>query len=431
MSVSLLVLGVIVVLGAIAATVVVFVLPGDKGNGSNGPHRVAGEQPSPPANDASPQWDAPSHTWVALSEDWTVPQVDKSPHAYGLASDDQRVFTLRKPLGDLGESLRQEPEAELTAYDGASGKRLWRKTLPWIQDASPVASNGIVVVPSGKQEDGSVTGPQAANYIAFDSATGAERWRVKVSQRATFPTVISRPGNAPGVFFKGVFYYGDGPKLVGVDPATGRVRYQTAGKNHVIVAGPVVAGGRITVIAEEPFNPSAPSYVRTAFMFTPDLKGQVSSDFPEHAKPEAITASGDVLVAWGANVIWATDARNGRGLWSKQLPDLTETTGVLGKVIIVHDFRDNAKKKFLGYDLLSGKQLWTTIPPNLSGSTTESFNVGIADGTLFALAHGITIINATNGEKVFTHSTNRGGGLVTTAAGRIVVYNQDGITGFK
>jgi hypothetical protein len=53
-----------------------------------------------------------------------------------------------------------------------------------------------------------------------------------------------------------------------------------------------------------------------------------------------LAASGDVLVAWGEGVVWATDARTGRGLWSIQLPELTDPVGVLGKVAVARDARD-------------------------------------------------------------------------------------------
>jgi hypothetical protein len=57
--------------------------------------------------------------------------------------------------------------------------------------------------------------------------------------------------------------------------------------------------------------------------------------------------------------------------------------------------------------------------------------VGIADGTLFAMGHGISIIDATTAEIGYRHPTVRAGGQVTSAADHIVIYNHDGISGFE
>lgn len=138
---------------------------------------------------------------ASLSKSWTSPRTDTSPHAYGLASDGQRVLAPRKDIGDLGAVSEggEEPDAELTAYDGATGKLLWQKTLPWIHRASPVGNSGTFIVPSeAVGESGS--GPESAEYVALDSATGAERWRVQVSQRVECPLSISHPG-VPLAFF--------------------------------------------------------------------------------------------------------------------------------------------------------------------------------------------------------------------------------------
>ncbi|WP_344888496.1 PQQ-binding-like beta-propeller repeat protein [Actinomadura meridiana] len=387
--------------------------------------------PTPGAG--SPKWDVPSHRWAGFNEDWRVPQEDEVPHIYGMTSDGQRAFTLRKNFnGPLGNA-EKGPNGEMTAFDGATGKRLWRKMVPWLINSSPVGGNGIVVVAGGKTDDTALD-VQPAVYTALDSATGAQRWQVKVKARKNYPQIHARVKEAPGVFYKGVFYYGDGAKIVGVDPATGRVRYQTVGKKKVIVAGPIVAGGRIVVVTKEPTNyREIGSQVQTAWAFTPELKAPVSWDFPRLEKVDTIMSSGDIVVSLGYEKMWATDVRTGRGLWVKGLPDtLVEVSGVLGTVIVAQDMRVNDNKKFLGYDLLSGNQLWLTNSRGWNDEfKTDTYKVGIVDGTLIAQGHGINILDATNGKKIFTQETNRGGGLVAAAAGHIVIYNHDGISAYK
>ncbi|MGH8966381.1 MAG: PQQ-binding-like beta-propeller repeat protein, partial [Actinomycetes bacterium] len=377
---------------------------------------------------------------VGLSEVWNEPLRDHSPHFYGFASDGERVFALRKNMDDLGSNTvpdAAESDAELFAYDGATGKPLWHTTLPWIENAVPVAGEGIVVIPSGQQDvdDPDFTGVPA-EYVAFDSVTGAERWRKQVTRRAEYPLTEYGAGNEPGAFLDGVFYYADGGSVFGVDPTTGEVRHEVTSTKNVVFAGPVVAGGRIAVLAGPPFDPDADEdagdpYTRSAYMFAPDLQSQVGADFPRYATPNTLAASGEVLVSSDGGIMWATDARNGNGLWSIELPDLSGPVGVLGKVVVVLDAQDNLQHKAIGYDLLTGKQVWTAAPPNDGPLESDSLNVGIADGTVFGLTHGISIIDGATGEIVSRHSTNRGGGLVVEAAGHIVIYNQDGITGFE
>ncbi|TDD28845.1 hypothetical protein E1287_32040 [Actinomadura sp. KC06] len=87
--------------------------------------------------------------------------------------------------------------------------------------------------------------PDPAEYTAYDARTGAERWRVRLGSRVNFPPVSGRAGNPPGTFFKGTFYYGDGAKVVGVDPATGRIRHQTVGEGVDAGEGAVEVTGAV------------------------------------------------------------------------------------------------------------------------------------------------------------------------------------------
>ncbi|TDD28844.1 hypothetical protein E1287_32035 [Actinomadura sp. KC06] len=97
------VLGVIIAVGASAAAMMVALARDD---GVTGPHRIAGGYPAPPA-DGSPRWEVPAHRWVGLEEAWEAPQVDDVPHAYGLASDEQRVFALHLNIDDPGGPTRR------------------------------------------------------------------------------------------------------------------------------------------------------------------------------------------------------------------------------------------------------------------------------------------------------------------------------------
>lgn len=420
------IIGVIIGIGA-ASTALAVVLARD--DAVSGPHRAVGGYPSPPVASGSPRWAVPAHRWVRLSKAWDVPHHDELPRAYALASDGQRVFTTRENIDQPSNAADAKQEASLTAYDGASGVRLWRRTVPWLKQASPAAGNGIIVVPSSPPE----RLPDSAQYTAYDARTGAERWRVTAGRRVNFPYVRGRASNPPGVFIEDTFYYGDGASVVGVDAATGRIRYQWVGQDESVVAGPVPAAGRLAVITRAPDGPGVPAPpTSTVWVFTPDLKHAVAWDLPSRGRPHTIMVSGDILVASSDRDIWAVDARTHRILWTMSLPPHTEVEGALGNIVITQDFHITNEQEYSGHDIVTGKRIWRNNPPEFTDpKKNDEYMVGIVDGTIFSSAHGITIINAANGKRVFTHETDNAGGLVTAAAGSVVVYNRDGIKGFK
>jgi hypothetical protein len=86
------------------------------------------------------------------------------------------------------------------------------------------------------------------------------------------------------------------------------------------------------------------------------------------------------------------------------------------------------KYEIAGIDVATGKRVWNI---GNKGGDLNDRSLGVADGMLFAFGHGIEIVDPKQGEVTFTRETNQGGGRVVAAGDRIVVYNQDGISGFR
>ncbi|WP_067172936.1 outer membrane protein assembly factor BamB family protein [Microtetraspora niveoalba] len=398
---------------------------------ATGPHRVTAA-PETPADAGDGTADSPetaAQRRVALRQAWQVTQVDEDPRHYALASDGTRVIALRREIGEASD-------ADISGYDGADGKKLWTRRLQWVGSNTPVAAGQTVVIPSGGDSTADVKDPM--EYVALDSATGAERWRVKVTQRALMRDNLSLPGPPAGAVLDGVFYYSDGPKLVGVDLVTGKVKYRRTSKTHLAVAGPVVAGDRIAVIVKpNPFthNKGVQGNVRGLAILGKDLAPVHQLDFPKFAEVDEIVTSGDIVVAaqsGGSSArVWGIDAGAGKALWDWPLPDKQHVGLPVGGVLPLVDESVNHKPQFVGHDILTGKKLWTLAPRQSEEAVDGDRAMGVADGTLFGLGHGVEIVDTATGKAIFGQQfTPRGGGLVVAAAGRIVIYNHDGLMGF-
>jgi outer membrane protein assembly factor BamB len=403
---------------------------GDPGDEIEGPHRVpaaAASEASAPRPDGPPSTgvDAASHHWIALSRAWAIERTDEVPHHYGLGTDGSRAFVLRAEMGATFED--PDKEAELMAVDPVSGNKLWEKKLQWVAGTNPVAAEGTVVVATGTGDIGQEVEP--AEYVGLDAATGNERWRVKVTSPISSFTEANREAVlSPGVFLDKVFYYVDGGRLAGVDAVTGKELHWVQAKAYRFVAGPVVVADQLTVLGEPTVELDEDARLgRSALpVFDKKLKFVREYLYPKNQEPEMLAVAGDVVVASdGYYMMSGVDHRTAKELWT--LPDLkADWIGqpIGGVIPVLHGTNEY---EIAGIDAATGKRVWNI---GSKGSDLNDRNLGVADGTLFALGHGIEIIDPKQGKVTFTRETNRGGGQVVAAGDRIVVYNQDGISGF-
>ena len=110
----------------------------------------------------------------------------------------------------------------LFCFDAAVGKVLWHKDLAkeyegqrpvWGIAAAPVIEGDLLIVPAcGK----------SACLVAFDLETGRERWKA-LDDRGNYsaPIVVEQAG-------KRVLVYWSGDRIVGVDPASGKLHWEVA-----------------------------------------------------------------------------------------------------------------------------------------------------------------------------------------------------------
>ncbi|HVV86944.1 MAG TPA: PQQ-binding-like beta-propeller repeat protein [Kofleriaceae bacterium] len=159
---------------------------------------------------------------------------------------DSAVAVNASPVAADGKLYVIDSSGDVTAYDTASGRKLWvRGTTPgsdpWMYTvtATPVLAGGRLVVPT-EWED----------LVALDAATGAERWRVKAAggplnfahyrgDQAGYPASPVATGDVlwvPGI---------DG-SLTALDLADGHERWKTQ-LGAPVVSAPAPAGDVLVV----------------------------------------------------------------------------------------------------------------------------------------------------------------------------------------
>lgn len=404
--------GVVIVTAALVAVTITIGLAGpqDPGEKVPQPHRAATVFPQPAVG--QPRWAVPDHHWTALSKVWA----DDSPGPYSdggtrFVSDGKRAIAFKAGL--------------LTAYDGATGRQIWRRPLAWDGSHEPVAGDGLVIVPLHGSDR------RFSDCVALDSATGAQRWREPACPGST-------PVTGPvGTLWHGVFYHAEGTTITGVDTATGKRRYRRKFPYDTEqFSTPAVANGRI-VIGGNWWSPTKPSTLHDSgiHLLSPDLKTdqdiRLSEDSDAAGMPDLLAVSGDIVLIRYRDAIWPVDARTG------QQPSLRWTIprgsieGVLGRAVVAVTFGFGGPH-LSGYDLLTGARVWSREP----GRKWSSYD--IEDGTLFALGDGVAIVDPTTGKTAFQRPAAHRGqstaprpGRAVPAGGHIVVFDKDGITGYR
>ena len=153
------------------------------------------------------------------------------------------------PTVDGGLVLAQGAGGDLVCLKAAGGEIVWRKdfrkeygtVIPaWGMSGAPIVHGGLVIAVVGGRPD--------AKLVAFDRATGAERWRAlagEESEPGYSQPFLTRAGGRDQLI---LWHAG---AVSSVDPATGKVYWEHPFKIHMStpIATPVRAGPFLLVSA--------------------------------------------------------------------------------------------------------------------------------------------------------------------------------------
>jgi outer membrane protein assembly factor BamB len=197
-----------------------------------------------------------------------------------------------------------------------AGEQRWHVDLgPYASQhgfgASPAVWRDLVIVPVDQD------GPSA--IVALDVATGRERWRVARESGLTAystPLVIDRGGQPQLVLASKAH------GLTGLDPATGRLLWETRCFPRRTVSSPILAGGRVVGTCGEGSGDNL--LVAVTLPVAPPTAGAAplapTTDFvlDRSVAPYVPTpvCSGDRLYLWGdRGVVTCADAATGAVRW--------------------------------------------------------------------------------------------------------------------
>jgi outer membrane protein assembly factor BamB len=196
----------------------------------------------------------------------------------------------------------------VTAWDAASGMRVWQKpgpgaTMEYTSHAfSPLVDNGRVIFHVGGKDSGALT--------AFDLATGDVRWSWTGDAPAYGSPVIADLGGTRQIVTP------TKTKIVGVDAATGVLLWERPLVNqfNANAITPVVSGQTVIVAGNGPLTAFA--VAKKGTQWATDSLWE-NADLPLRFTTPVV--AGDMLFGLSgrnAGQYYAMDARSGKALWT-------------------------------------------------------------------------------------------------------------------
>jgi len=273
----------------------------------------------------NPEWPQPggypNHAMHHIQVNEVLQKAWDSSAGKGANKEDRLIGS---PIVAGGSVFVMDAETQVTAFDAASGKRLWRSELTPEDEEDGHISGGLAY------DEGRVFAATGfAQMIAMDAKTGAVIWRKRISgPMRSAPTV--RGGR--------LFVITIDNKLVAMNAANGNVLWTHSG---ITEAANVLGGGSPAVdsgVVVAPYSSGelVALKVETGRVLWSDSLStarrtdQIST--LAHIRGRPVIDRGRVIAMSNAGVMVAIDLRSGRRIWDKEIGGL-ENPWVAGNYI--------------------------------------------------------------------------------------------------
>jgi outer membrane protein assembly factor BamB len=197
----------------------------------------------------------------------------------------------------------------VTAFDAATGRRLWQKPAPPVEPLfhtaqSALVDRGLVILHVGGHKQGALT--------AFDPATGDVKWKWDGDGPAYGSPIVAEIGGTRQVI---VFSQGN---LVGVDASSGRLLWQTPFEARSITNSitPLVYGGNTVIVSGQGKPLTAYTIANKDGRWTAELaweNPQLSLSFSNAVLDRDAVFS---MSAMNSGQFFWADAKTGKTLWT-------------------------------------------------------------------------------------------------------------------
>ncbi|HEY3320350.1 MAG TPA: PQQ-binding-like beta-propeller repeat protein [Planctomycetota bacterium] len=253
-------------------------------------------------------------------------QRDFPSHKYG--QNAQNGFATASPAAD-GEGVvvawTTPEEVTLLVLD-REGKDAWRRNLgPFVSmhgsGTSPIILNDLVILSNEQGDVNTIKKPAEAPksvILAFDRRTGKTRWelprRVTIAVYAT-PCIWQAPNGQTQLIFISMSH-----GFSGVDPATGKVLWETKDILKECVGSPVLAGD--LAIAGDSYFEQGGHYVAVKMPSQADQQPTIAWEIPKPV-PRVTTPViyKDRLYLFSeTGAITCHDVSNGKEIWRERVP---------------------------------------------------------------------------------------------------------------
>jgi outer membrane protein assembly factor BamB len=197
----------------------------------------------------------------------------------------------------------------VTAFDAATGKQLWQKPKPAVEQTfhtaqSPIVDRGLMILHVGGKDQGALT--------AFDPATGAEKWSWKGDGPGYgSPIIIDVDGTRQVITFSQ-------KNLVGVDAANGELLWSTPfeARSTTNSITPLLYEGRTLIVSGQGKPLTAYTIAKRNNQWVVDLAWENPQIQMSFSNPVLV---GDAVFSMSplnsGQFFWA-DAKSGKTLWT-------------------------------------------------------------------------------------------------------------------